>query len=1570
MKRNLKKIFKKISFIFQLCIILGTPLNSVQTSATLTLNHPGPEDQELSAVEQQFLSSDESELKKIVCDFYDQAKSNGLAEQLPEPFLLCYALVKDNVVPVQKDDLLIALRSVLHWLDEQLEIAQQTRKPRIETAKQSEEEPRAPRPDAPTPANPNFPVGPSGCCDQSEVLRLLGTIRARIGSVDECSCDGTILSILGDACTILGPCETISGGIKNIETCCNNTFTTMVTDFNATWTILAALTTPTVIVTVDLSPIFTALVPIQQCCSNLTATVLREFNETWTILATLTTPTVTVNCDISGVYTTLGNVGNILGKDATISGTLKDITTCCSNLTATVLREFNETWTILAALTTSSCDLSGVYTTLGNVGNILGANATISGTLLNIIQTDNALTATVIRDFNETWTQLSAIQTCCSNLTATILREFNETWTILAALTTPTVMVNCDVSGVYTTLGNVGDILGKDATISGTLKDIKTCCSNLTATVLREFNETWTILAALTTSSCDLSGVYTTLGNVGNILGANATISGTLLNIIQTDDALTATVIRDFNETWTQLSAIQTCCSNLTATVLREFNETWTILAEIDTDLDETWTILGNVGNILGANATISGTLLNIIQTDNALTATIIRDFNETWTQLSAIQTCCSNLTATVLREFNETWTILAALTMTVTIDCDLSGVYTTLGNAGNILGTNATISGTLLNIIQTDNALTATVIRDFNETWTQLSAIQTCCSNLTATVLREFNETWTILAEIDTDLDETWTILGNVGNILGANATISGTLLNIVQGQNSLTATVLREFNETWTILAEIDTDLDETWTILGNVGNILGANATISGTLLNIIQTDNALTATVIREFNETWTQLSAVQTCCSNLTATVLREFNETWTILAEIDTDLDETWTILGNVGNILGANATISGTLLNIMQGQNFLTATVLREFNETWTILAEIDTDLDETWTILGNVGNILGANATISGTLLNIIQTDNALTATVIREFNETWTILAEIDTDLDETWTILGNVGNILGANATISGTLLNIMQGQNSLTATVLREFNETWTILAEIDTDLDETWTILGNVGNILGANSTISGTLLNIMQGLNSLTATVIRDFNETWTILAEIDTDFDETWTILNVLTSNECNPILIRQANVGVTTFTISQPGRYIFAENISFAPSSPQRAIDITSSNVTLDLLCHTLTQTNATSGVDGVRIASSLSNVIITHGTIQNFTRAGVTVNSACSRIILDTITAFSCNARGMELLGTSGAGNQITESEITNCKLVFCCLGPTGDIVLTLSQCTDVRVTNCRINQNGSSATTLQAVRLDNALKCELNTVETNDNLASTGFRGYELSQATYCIFKNCVTKNNQAVSAASNNRGFILESSTSCTANEFLDCSALNLTGTASVDGFLTDTGCNDNLFMRCEASFNSSQGTAATAIVHGFNVISNSRNIYIDCIARNNSAPNSTATPAPAFGAKGFDVNTCTACTLLRCLATDQSTGAGSTAVGIQVNQGSQCSIRDCQSSRHSVGYRLDPINSTNHVFSRNFAGKNTTQYSQFPGGSTQNAAGINNINASLMSPWTNVSVG
>ena len=501
-------------------------------------------------------------------------------------------------------------------------------------------------------------------------------------------------------------------------------------------------------------------------------------------------------------------------------------------------------------------------------------------------------------------------------------------------------------------------------------------------------------------------------------------------------------------------------------------------------------------------------------------------------------------------------------------------------------------------------------------------------------------------------------------------------------------------------------------------------------------------------------------------------------------------------------------------------------------------------------------------------------------------------------------------------MGAGATISGTLLNILQNTNTLTNCCAGTFS------------------VLGNPATLLGANSSISGTLFNIIN-----------------------------TTTLLYV---NACSPIVIPPSAVTVTTYTIAQPGRYILGGPIVFSPATAQPAFLITTSNVTLDLLCDTVSQGNATAGVNAVQTAPNLNNVTITNGTIQNFTNAGISISSGCSRATIENLTVFSCGARAIQLLGTTGAGNQITESQILNCNLTSCCQGATGDVVLTVSFCNDVTINGCLLDSNGNSANTLQGIRLNNCLKCTILNTQAKDNIAGTDLRDFALNNATLCQLKNCISNNSAAIAAGSNCRGFVMETGSTCTVNEFFDCSVLNLTGTAIVDGFLTDTSNNNNLFVRCEASFNTSLGIA-TGVVHGFNTINNSFNTFIDCIARGNDAPNSTAVP---FGAYGFDLNTTSSCTIIRGLATDHSTGAGTSNVGINVNAGISNLIQDCQSARNGVGYNVNPNISTSHAFTRNLACKNTTPYSQFPSGSTQITNDMTGINGQLTGPWSNVAIG
>jgi hypothetical protein len=218
---------------------------------------------------------DDVALKEIIITIYSQAEHHKITAHLPPQLLLCYALLQDNK-RVTKEDLVVAVKSVLDWSKEQL---------RRSRTKADEE--RAPRPDG------MQPVPPNDCCNIDEVLALLGIINAKLNTLTP------------TAFVDLSPVFTT---LTVIENCCSNLTATVINDFNATWTILAALTTPTVVVSVDLSPVFTTLTVIENCCSNLTTTVINDFNATWTILAALTTPTVIVTIDLSPVFTVLKTI--------------------------------------------------------------------------------------------------------------------------------------------------------------------------------------------------------------------------------------------------------------------------------------------------------------------------------------------------------------------------------------------------------------------------------------------------------------------------------------------------------------------------------------------------------------------------------------------------------------------------------------------------------------------------------------------------------------------------------------------------------------------------------------------------------------------------------------------------------------------------------------------------------------------------------------------------------------------------------------------------------------------------------------------------------------------------------------------------------------------------------------------------------------------------------------------------------------------------------------------------------------------------------------------------------------
>lgn len=472
----------------------------------------------------------------------------------------------------------------------------------------------------------------------------------------------------------------------------------------------------------------------------------------------------------------------------------------------------------------------------------------------------------------------------------------------------------------------------------------------------------------------------------------------------------------------------------------------------------------------------------------------------------------------------------------------------------------------------------------------------------------------------------------------------------------------------------------------------------------------------------------------------------------------------------------------------------------------------------------------------------------------------------------------------------------------------------------------------------------------------------AITACCGCDLTQVLAILAAIKSRIAQELEILINLTFDNCNPIYLTQANFnGGATFVINTPGVYKFAQNIVFTPGpGVPAAIQVNVSNVIIDLQCFIISQVGG-GLADGVLLASGVTNVDVRNGEIVNFSNSAINTLGPVSLVNISNVTCRAPARRGIQLKGT--ALTNCEQCTIKDCVVINGCISALADHAIFCQFCTDLMIENCDVKQCGSVNANINGVRLQNCTKASVLNVTVDDNRAGNVFRGYSLNATIDSIFQNCQAKRD---TSNGNIAGFFLESGSASTENQFANCIALALSGTAAVDGFLTDTGCNNNIFVDCKAFANNSSGAGATAIAHGFNFINNVNNTCIDCLAQTNAAPASVA----GFTAFGFDFNTTTSCSLIRCIATDQRSAVTANSIGIRVINGNRNLVTDCKTARNSIGFRIDPNLTVNHALSTNLSAKDVTAYSQFPVGSTQIAGNITNINAALTNPWTNTAIG
>lgn len=421
-------------------------------------------------------------------------------------------------------------------------------------------------------------------------------------------------------------------------------------------------------------------------------------------------------------------------------------------------------------------------------------------------------------------------------------------------------------------------------------------------------------------------------------------------------------------------------------------------------------------------------------------------------------------------------------------------------------------------------------------------------------------------------------------------------------------------------------------------------------------------------------------------------------------------------------------------------------------------------------------------------------------------------------------------------------------------------------------------------------------------------------------------------------------------------------TELLITQPGIYKLGDTLVASPTGADSIVIIATSNVVFDLGERVILQGNIVANVNGIVINSSLNDITIQNGTVQNCTGNGLVINQSCTRIKILNVRFVSCATTGISIPAT--VGNAVSNCRISGCQFFGCCNGAAASSVINVTQSNTIELSNIIIVNTLGSAN-LSMIGLTSCSMCDLNTLQIKNNSTTGLLFGILDNAGSINRYSNIVIENNSStlpftglnfitinanlvksvhillnLSSANSVTGFSLSNGDNCQFNSCLVEGNSSVTGTIGFN-FL-NTG-NQNIITDCLVTLNSSSGAGALTI--GFNFNNGSIEAFNRCFAANNSSTN-----GPSIG------------------AFFQGTG------------GSNSTFRDCMLYRNvginaANSFGINRAVGTNNLFTRTIGFNNNTtpanQLTGLPAGSIQTPAvpATSNLNT-LSSPWANLAIG
>lgn len=427
---------------------------------------------------------------------------------------------------------------------------------------------------------------------------------------------------------------------------------------------------------------------------------------------------------------------------------------------------------------------------------------------------------------------------------------------------------------------------------------------------------------------------------------------------------------------------------------------------------------------------------------------------------------------------------------------------------------------------------------------------------------------------------------------------------------------------------------------------------------------------------------------------------------------------------------------------------------------------------------------------------------------------------------------------------------------------------------------------------------------------------------------------------------------------MLVTAFLIQASEITITQPGLYTLGDNLASLPTGPDSIINITVSDVVLNLNDHVVSQANLTASVNGILINNNLSNITIKNGIIRNVTGTGILVNQLARRIVIDSITFEGCGF-GLSLAGA--VGNPVSDTQITNCNFFACNSG--GNAVVNMSQCTRIGLNNCIIASTGSSVPTV-CVQLSSVTVSTIKNILIQGNATTATLFGLVESGGSQNTFSNIVLRNNSASGPAAFFGIRVLGSTSDMLSNCLV---TLNVSNAATMVAYEVN-GSQTCVLDNCRASVN----TGSTSCI-GFNLIGTSNQLsVIDCIANGNVANAGPAT--------GFLIDNANFGTFLRTMAINNvSVTTNCVGISLQGAGGTSDAFVDSFCARNfgvaaANSFGINRAAGVTDMFTRSICfnnGVNTAnQVVGIVAGSVVNLAspGSSNMNTTTL-PWTNLGV-